>query len=297
MTFRTAAPLAALVLTLVSSAAPARAQDTAAPAATPADVAALRASMLASDSILVARIEIEFLGHRDTTGRVGTEWKSKRVSINQVKGRWMKRMAAALLPPAAAPRPEPCPIAAAPGGLEKPWKLTALWITHDGRGQTFIDLPQRCAIAAIKGGPQMSFAIDAVAADSLVALYREALFADSLLQAMKSAPPSLAGKPVVSELPPAKLPVPLGPAAPEYPASARADRIEGTVVVEALVDKEGRVAEAHVKDGVARLNAAAIAAVRRMRFAPATDAAGAPVAARADVPVVFRLDATPAPKR
>ncbi len=57
--------------------------------------------------------------------------------------------------------------------------------------------------------------------------------------------------------------------APEYPIGARAAHIGGTVVVEATIDREGRIKDAHVLSSPdASLSAAALDAVRQWRYKP-----------------------------
>jgi TonB family protein len=57
---------------------------------------------------------------------------------------------------------------------------------------------------------------------------------------------------------------------PIYPEAARARRITGVVIVAATIDEQGQVIRADVLRHVEMLDAAAIAAVRQWRFAPAT---------------------------
>ncbi len=60
-------------------------------------------------------------------------------------------------------------------------------------------------------------------------------------------------------------------ASPEYPAEARAQGIEASVVLEIVVDTAGRVQSARVaRSAAAGFDEAALAAVRSYRFAPAT---------------------------
>ncbi len=76
--------------------------------------------------------------------------------------------------------------------------------------------------------------------------------------------------------------------APEYPADLRRDAIEGVVVVDFEVDREGRVVGARAVDGDRAFAAAAVRAVLRWRFEPGRSE-GRPVAFRMTVPVGFSL--------
>jgi protein TonB len=60
----------------------------------------------------------------------------------------------------------------------------------------------------------------------------------------------------------------LAPIQPVYPAIARVARMEGSVVVQAVISKTGRIESAHVVSGPAMLQAAALAAVREARYRP-----------------------------
>ncbi len=83
-------------------------------------------------------------------------------------------------------------------------------------------------------------------------------------------------------------PEPTRKTAPEYPAEARIRGIQGTVAVQALVDRNGVVREARVVNSIPALDAAALEAVRQWRFPPATSA-GRPAAFWIVVPVKFLL--------
>lgn len=80
-----------------------------------------------------------------------------------------------------------------------------------------------------------------------------------------------------------ELPEAITKAMPEYPSDFR---MEGTVVVQALVGTEGRVIETKVVKSVPILDEAAIAAVKKWVFKPAM-ANGRPVAVWVAVPVKF----------
>jgi protein TonB len=114
--------------------------------------------------------------------------------------------------------------------------------------------------------------------------------------------PRPASRPVVRELsapagrPPARecaeetvKPKVLTSAQPDYPDAARAAAIEGRVRVEARIAADGSIGEVRVLEGLGHgLDEAAIAAVRRWTFSPAT-ACGQPVAATFTARLTFRL--------
>jgi protein TonB len=60
----------------------------------------------------------------------------------------------------------------------------------------------------------------------------------------------------------------LAPIRPVYPAIAKAAGIQGTVVVEAMISKDGFVKQAHVISGPPMLAQAALAAIERARYQP-----------------------------
>ncbi len=78
---------------------------------------------------------------------------------------------------------------------------------------------------------------------------------------------------------------------PLYPPSARRLDQEGTVRVRILVDERGRASDVQVarSSGYDSLDDAAVSAVRRWQFIPATENSRA-VSAWTEVSVVFRLD-------
>jgi len=104
------------------------------------------------------------------------------------------------------------------------------------------------------------------------------------------APPSDEGMPAlgeyvyVEELPEAITKVP-----PEYPDIARQANVDGTVLMQVLVGKDGKVKDAKVMKSVAMLDAAAVAAVRQWIFKPALSN-NKPVAVWVAVPMKFTLN-------
>jgi protein TonB len=87
----------------------------------------------------------------------------------------------------------------------------------------------------------------------------------------------------VEELPEAITKVP-----PAYPDLAREAGVDGTVQVQALVGKDGRVKDTRVVKSIPMLDAAAIAAVKQWVFKPALSN-NKPVAVWVAVPVRFTL--------
>ncbi|HEX3110449.1 MAG TPA: energy transducer TonB, partial [Thermoanaerobaculia bacterium] len=80
-------------------------------------------------------------------------------------------------------------------------------------------------------------------------------------------------------------------AIPLYPAIARAQRVEGTVIVNVLISETGRVLDAKVLSGVNRpvgINEAALQTVRNSTFAPGTKE-GVRVKSWTTVVVAFKL--------
>lgn len=75
---------------------------------------------------------------------------------------------------------------------------------------------------------------------------------------------------------------------PQYPPAAKMARVQGTVRLRAVVDRQGRITELKVVGGHALLVPAAVDAVQRWRYRP-TYLNGEPVEVSAEVVVNFRL--------
>lgn len=76
---------------------------------------------------------------------------------------------------------------------------------------------------------------------------------------------------------------------PEYPASARSQRIEGTIEIDILVNAVGVVEETRIIKGIPQLNDAALTAVRQWRYSP-TVINGVAMPVRLIVKVAFVLN-------
>jgi TonB family protein len=85
-----------------------------------------------------------------------------------------------------------------------------------------------------------------------------------------------------------ELPEALEKVAPAYPEWARQKGIEGTVIVMALIGRDGRVKDTQIKRSIPELDDYAIAAVKQWRFAPARTK-GKPLAVWVAIPVKFSL--------
>jgi TonB family protein len=75
---------------------------------------------------------------------------------------------------------------------------------------------------------------------------------------------------------------------PVYPQAARDQRVQGTVIIRALIDTEGSVAQAAVLTSIPGLDEAAIESVRQWRFRPARSG-GKPLAVWMSIPIRFSL--------
>ena len=104
------------------------------------------------------------------------------------------------------------------------------------------------------------------------------------------APSKLAKAGATAVMAPSPVGLGLGNPKPRYPRSARLRGHQGRVVLRVEVTLEGAAASVRVasSSGFSELDAAALRAVRRWRFAPARRA-GVAVAGAVEVPIVFRL--------
>ena len=85
-----------------------------------------------------------------------------------------------------------------------------------------------------------------------------------------------------------ELPEAITKVAPEYPDVAKRNNLEGNVIVQALIGRDGRVVDARVVSPAPPFDNPALAAVREWTFRPAR-AGGRPVALWVTVPVKFTL--------
>jgi TonB family protein len=89
-----------------------------------------------------------------------------------------------------------------------------------------------------------------------------------------------------------KAPVQISKVAPVYPLIAQSARVQGIVILEALIGVDGRVNDARVLRSVPLLDQAALDAVKQWQYAP-TLLNGVPVPVAMTVTVSFTLPETP----
>jgi len=125
----------------------------------------------------------------------------------------------------------------------------------------------------------------------LVALARQAFWKDSLLDRIAPCEPAatdseslILGSYVYVE----ELPEVIERPAPNYPNDARSANVSGTVLVQALIGKDGEVKSTAIVESIPKLDKAAVQAVERWRFRPAM-ANGKPIAVWVAAPVKFTL--------
>ncbi|MGA8073653.1 MAG: energy transducer TonB [Candidatus Acidiferrales bacterium] len=75
---------------------------------------------------------------------------------------------------------------------------------------------------------------------------------------------------------------------PIYPDVAKANHVQGTVILHAIIGKDGEVQQIQVKQGPCMLDEAAIRAVRQWRYSPTT-INGSPVEIDTTISVIFTL--------
>jgi protein TonB len=75
---------------------------------------------------------------------------------------------------------------------------------------------------------------------------------------------------------------------PAYPALARQARIQGTVVLHAIIDKDGKVAQLEIVSGHPLLVQSALEAVKQWRYKP-TQLNGDPVEVDTTIQVTFTM--------
>ena len=151
-----------------------------------------------------------------------------------------------------------------------------------------IDIPQTQQINRPPPPARPSIPIESESEDISEDLTMDELDLESF-EAWDAPPPPPSG-PQVKFIPYDDPPVPKTPIRPEYPEIAQEAGIEGTVYVQAFIDKRGKVKEVSVVKGIPNtgLNEAAMEAIRKTRFRPAKQRERA-VGVYISIPVHFKL--------
>ena len=151
-----------------------------------------------------------------------------------------------------------------------------------------IDIPQTQQINRPPPPARPSIPIESESEDISEDLTMDELDLESF-EAWDAPPPPPSG-PQVKFIPYDDPPVPKTPIRPEYPEIAQEAGIEGTVYVQAFIDKKGRVKEVSVVKGIPNtgLNEAAMEAIKKTRFRPAKQRERA-VGVYISIPVHFKL--------
>ena len=135
----------------------------------------------------------------------------------------------------------------------------AIWV--------FLSFPDRCALVFLEQGTWGSFPMrdhEKLLKDLRHALPDEPVLASDSLLRQRPTPRNHHAYAWIDQLPEAIERVP-----PDYPDAARGKGISGTVLVQALINVSGRVADTRVVWSVPGLDASAVDAVKRWRFTPA----------------------------
>lgn len=254
----------------------------------------LVASMNAADSVQVARVVVDW---RDTTGADGKPTRvplTHRVTIARADAGWLRRLTPAMLPLGTPLSDELCPAPSAGGDVSEPWMATVLWFSTKGRGQVYLNFLLGCGFAGVGGQAPAGFWIDD-RADTLLGLMREALPADTVLRDFRVALRARAAQSKPDSLPKfgayvyvEELPDVSHREYPVYPEAARRAGVSGTVMIQALVGRDGEVKDMRVTNSIPALDSSAVACVRQWRFKPALFK-GQPVAVWVAVPVKYTL--------
>jgi protein TonB len=75
---------------------------------------------------------------------------------------------------------------------------------------------------------------------------------------------------------------------PEYPSEARAQHVQGDVVLQAVIDKSGNISEIKVVSGDPLLTGAAVKAIKQWKYRPFL-LNGEPVEVETTIPIKFHM--------
>ena len=290
-----------VAITGIAAASVARAGATATPQAPPSHVAEPTLAdwvplATAADSARIGRLEFRIGVAPDSAHGSARVWNTREVAKGRGDRRWIGRFTALLADSMAFFPHGRC---AAEDTLTHGVEDLAVGIRFgagDSAATALILMRERCVQLTTRRRPAGALGIERPGArQALLALLDEALPHDvAVRHAIDVASQSAAAggdtaEPVIGdyifaeELPQAVLKVP-----PIYPDAARGAGVSGTVLVQALVGKNGLVKRTVVKESIPLLDDAATASVRQWVFKPALSR-GSPIAVWVTVPVKFTL--------
>jgi len=208
--------------------------------------------------------------------------------VGRAEGTWKWDMAEAL---ASAMRRFPGPAICRRQSGSRLIRFGVQFFTGERRTSFVVYLADRCiefwSGRAFEGSAEMHSL-----APQLLALFKQAFPTDTTVRHLEVTG-RISCEDYLREHPAANLveqpPEPTRRVPPAYPKEAKQAKIEGEVLVEVMVGADGAVGETRVLKSVPALDAAAVAAVRQWRFAPALDCWGRPIACRVVLPVRFAL--------
>lgn len=190
------------------------------------------------------------------------------------------------LPPMVMPPYMPAVVLAAPPPVRTETPASAPAPSPVSRNAAPVVAPREIGPETVPSAPSMP---DLPAGDAPTGSGDLGAIIDGAARIMPSPPPPPqhpAGPIRVSELvqPPRKI----VDVRPEYPALARQAKVDGTVILEAILDRSGRVDGLRVVKSIPLLDQAALEAVRQWRYTP-TVLNGQPVAVLMTITIRFTL--------
>lgn len=151
---------------------------------------------------------------------------------------------------------------------------------QDGNWFKSYDKAKQLALAAKEAGDKAAAEAVAGKEKAAAAAAREKAEAEEREKAAAAAVP-VGGK--------IKQPTKTKDVKPVYPAEAQSAKVSGTVIIEATIGADGKVINAKILRSVAKLDQAALDAVKQWEYSP-TLLNGKPVPVKMTVTVTFKLD-------
>jgi TonB family protein len=263
-------------------------------------------AVISSDSATVMRFHLEPLTATDSTGRVETTWNTGVASMSRVDAGWLRRFVRMISDGSQYDASGACVPRTTADVAEDQLVAGVRFDEPRSRPTVMVLVSQRCAQLRLMD--QLAGSVALIHTPELFDLVREGLPQDDVVRRMPrpvafrlpadehrppkvimGSPPARDSLPkpdefvYVEELPEAITKVP-----PIYPPEARAAGVDGTVIVQVLVDRDGLVKDTRMVKSIPMLDAAAEACVRQWVFKPALTL-DRPVTTWVAVPIKFSL--------